>query len=71
MTDKEAKIVVATATAIAEAIREAGPRGVPSGHLYAAVMSTVSLDAYRGAVAALIKAGLVKDEGYLLTWIGD
>lgn len=54
--------------AIAEAIRELGQ--VPSGHLYARVMGTLDLTAYRAVIRTLVNAGLVSDSGDLLTWVG-
>lgn len=56
--------------AIAEAIREAGPRGIPSGHLYAMLMSRLSLREHEVIIELLIRSELVKEENHLLTWIG-
>jgi hypothetical protein len=53
---------------IAETIRELG--AVPSGHLYANVMSYMSLDIYNLIISTLKKAGLVEEKAHLLTWIG-
>jgi hypothetical protein len=56
--------------ALGEAIREAGPQGIPSGHLYAAVMAKVDLESYQRAIGALTKGGLVGAEGQMLVWKG-
>jgi hypothetical protein len=54
--------------AIAEAIRTVG--SVPSGHLYAQVMSRISLDSYQAIIRMLKGAGLVRESCNELTWIG-
>lgn len=55
--------------AIAEVIREVGE--VPSGHLYARLMGKLDLAQYNVCIDVLKKAGLVKEERNLLTWIGE
>lgn len=62
------KAALAQVQALAEAIRSLG--SVPSGKLYAVVMSHMSLDGYTQAIEVLKRAGLVKEECHLLTWIG-
>lgn len=52
----------------AEAICKAG--SVPSGTLYATMMSVIDLPGYNRAIEILINAKLVKKENHLLTWIG-
>ena len=54
--------------ALAEAIRGLG--SVPSGHLYAYVMGGMTFPQYSRAIEVLKGAGLVADEGHLLTWVG-
>ena len=56
------------AAAMAEAIRSLG--SVPSGHLYARLMGHVNLETYQLIISVLVKANLVKQENFLLTWIG-
>ena len=58
------------ARALAEAIRALG--SIPSGHLYAALMTIgMTLDTYNRFLSTLIGAGLVRrDPSHLLTWIG-
>lgn len=57
--------------ALGEAIRAAGTDGIPSGHLYALVMSTGrSLADYEGAIGVLKRAGVVEERAHLLTWVG-
>jgi hypothetical protein len=54
--------------AIGDAIRELGE--VPNGHLYARVMSKLSLGEYEKVIGILKGAGLIKESANLLTWIG-
>lgn len=56
--------------ALAEAIREAGPRGIGSGLLYSVMQRVMSLDAYNGTIALMISSGVIrKYESGLLVWI--
>jgi hypothetical protein len=55
--------------AIGEVIREL--RVVPSGELYARIMSVVSIETYRGALDVLKRTGLVKESNNQLEWIGE
>jgi hypothetical protein len=55
--------------AVAECIREL--RTVPSGHLYARLMSHLDVDAYQSVIATLVRAGLVREHpSHLLEWVG-
>lgn len=47
------------------AIKEAG--GMPSGHLYAAVMGSLSLQEYQTCLDVLKSTGLVKESNHFLT----
>ena len=53
---------------IAETIREASP--VPSGVLYAGLMSKLDLQAYNKIIETLKRAGLVAESANILTWTG-
>lgn len=64
----KAKAIVAVIEAVSDCIRELG--SVPSGHLYAQLMSKLNIDQYTAIISFLKDAGLVKESGYLLTWIG-
>ncbi len=55
---------------ICDAVRDAGPMGIPSGHLYAALMSKVGLDAYNSILAVVVRKGWIRNSGHLLTWTG-
>jgi hypothetical protein len=66
LTPQEAAIEIIKT--IAEAVRSLG--SVPSGHLYARVMGTLSLDAYTRVIESLKRMGLVEEKNHLLTWVG-
>lgn len=52
--------------AIYEAIKEAGEAGIPSGHLYAAMMAHLNLDQYNKLIEILKETKLIKEENFLL-----
>lgn len=55
--------------AIARGIRDLGE--VPSGHLYARLMSVLTKDQYNTVIDILVKTDLIKVDGsHLITWIG-
>lgn len=68
MNPTQIKAAFNAAVAIAEAIREL--KQVPSGHLYATVMNTLDLTAFRAVIRTLVNAGLVSEKNDLLTWVG-
>ena len=47
-------------------VAEAGELGIPSGHLYAALMSEVSHDEYNTVIQILLKAKMITQDNYLL-----
>jgi hypothetical protein len=49
---------------------EKATNGIPSGHLYAMVMSKVSFEEYEACIHVLKEAKLVAENSYLLRWIG-
>ncbi len=53
------------ALAIYETITETG--GGPSGHLYAGMMSLISLDEYNHIISCLKKANLIEENNYWLS----
>jgi len=67
-TKEQVAAALNTVAALAEAIRGLG--SVPSGVLYAHVMSHMSLAGYESAIGVLKRAGLVSEENFLLTWCG-
>lgn len=61
---------VQTVKAMAESIREAGPRGIASGLLYSVMQQVMSLDCYNNTIALMISSGVIrKYESGLIVWI--
>lgn len=54
--------------ALGDTIRELGR--VPSGHLYAVGMASLTLEQYTRAIDTLKRAGLVAEKNHELIWIG-
>jgi hypothetical protein len=52
--------------AIAEAIRDL--ESVPSGHLYARLMTFMSLESYEKVIDMLVRAAVIRKENDLLIW---
>lgn len=52
--------------ALHEVIKAAGPNGIPSGRLYAQLMSRVSLDEYEWLINTMVKAGGITNTNHLL-----
>jgi len=69
MTKREVALI-ATMNAIEEAIKESGPEGIPSGHLYNTLMGHINLDQYNQIIGLLKKIGRVKESFNLLTYVG-
>ena len=65
----EVKAALGILIAVADAIRELGE--VPSGHLYAHLMSKLSLEQYEQVIATLKQAGLITESNHLLSWVGE
>jgi hypothetical protein len=63
----DARIITA-ASVVAETIRDLGQ--VPSGHLYAGLMGTITLDQYQTIIGILKEAGVVEECNHLLTYTG-
>jgi hypothetical protein len=54
--------------AVSDAIQDLG--SVPSGKLYAHLMSHMNLSSYEKVVETLKRAGLVEEHAHVLTWVG-
>ena len=67
--DQKAQVSAAleAVRAVADAIREL--KRVPSGVLYSAVMSKLSLESYEKIIGTLKGAGLVREEMHELIWV--
>lgn len=69
MTKEQINAGLKTVLAIAESIRELG--SVPSGHLYAHLMGSLTLESYEKIIQILVNQDLVKKHpSHLLEWIG-
>lgn len=66
MTREQIDAVAAVAALILSAIKEAGPAGVPSGHVYAVLMGKLSLDNYNAIIRGLEKLGKITNRNHLL-----
>lgn len=68
-TKREVRAVVDVIVAVAETVRQV--REIPSGHLYAQVMTAgISLATYERVVGVLKGAGLVEERNHVLRWVG-
>jgi hypothetical protein len=68
-THNDVKAAFGILMAVADAIRELGE--VPSGHLYANLMSKLTLEQYEQVIGLLKSTGLVSESNaHLLTWLG-
>lgn len=65
-TKKKVEAAVGIAKALEEAIFEAGPTGIPSGHLYAAVSGHLSLPVYQSLIDILHSTKRIRSNGWLL-----
>jgi hypothetical protein len=67
--DSQLQLIPIIAQIIAEAT-DTPLGGMPSGHLYARVMGTLSLAQYDGIIRVLKKSELVTEKNHLLAWVG-
>lgn len=68
-TKEQVNAYIQIVKAIAETIKELG--SVPSGHLYAMVMSKMDIHMYNNIITLLKKNGFITEEYHVLTWIGE
>jgi hypothetical protein len=68
ITTPHVKAALGILTAVADAIRDL--KEVPSGHLYANLMSKLSFAQYEQVIGVLKSTGLIKENAHLLTWVG-
>lgn len=66
MSPDQIAAVRAVAAVLTDTVREMGPEGCPSGHLYAAVMSKLTLSQYEQIIGALVGAGRLRKSGHVL-----
>lgn len=65
MTPMKLDLLLGLANDIYEAI-ESSPNGLPSGHLYAALMGMMPLGLYQTLIDGLVGAGRITNNGHLL-----
>jgi hypothetical protein len=68
VTNEDVKRAIALLQIVAEAIMDAGE--IPSGHLYAAVMSHMTIEGYERCIGMLVAGKVVVKRGDLLVWVG-
>lgn len=65
-TRQELTAVIGVMDAMLEVITAHGPSGCPSGHLYAALMGTISYNAYDNMVRLLVEAKRIRTVNHVL-----
>ena len=68
VTKEQVKALITATQALANTIREL--KQIPSGELFARLMTYCSLEKYNNLIDVLKKAGVIKEENHLLIWIG-
>jgi len=65
---KQVVAILLFAKIVEEAVKDAGPNGIPSGHLYAAMMGRMNIDTYNYTIGLLKEAGAITEQNHLLRW---
>jgi len=65
----EVMAVLAVFHLIHDAIREAGPEGLPSGPLYSALCGRISLATYQSMILKLKQLNKITEKGHVLYWL--
>jgi len=66
MTNANVNSVLAEIVDVIQEAIDASPHGIPSGHLYAMLMSHMTIDTYTQIIGAMVKAGRITNHGHLL-----
>lgn len=66
---EQVRAAIGTVMAVGDAIRDLGE--VPSGELYANVMSKITFTQYSQIIEILVGAKLITNHGHLLKWVGS
>ncbi len=69
MTTANLNAAFKVALAVTEAIRELG--SVPKGHLYANMMSHLSLEQFDSLIRLLVNQKLISEQNDRLTWVAE
>jgi hypothetical protein len=67
---KQARAVLAAVRALIDAVRDAGPGGIPSGALYAALMGVLTLEQYERLLGLAVGSGVIESKNHLLVYKG-
>jgi hypothetical protein len=59
------------AGAVGRAVKDAGPLGVGEGVLVGWLLPHCSAEYVRGAIRLLVNQGIIRQQGYKLTWVGE
>lgn len=62
-------VIRAIADCIKDCTEKSALKGIPSGELYANVMTHMSFEQYTAIINKLKELGIVRESNYLLTWI--
>ncbi len=65
------KAYFAAIQAIHEAIVASGEKGIPEGHLYAHVMSMMSLSTFESMIKILVESKRITNNGHLLVAVKE
>lgn len=68
-TEQQVNAAINIMFAVRDAIRDAGPNGIPDGHVYAACMNVMSLHTYQQLIDKLVSIGVVRKSNHVLYWI--
>jgi hypothetical protein len=70
VSDTVKRAVLSILSAFLDTVKEAGPRGAPSGPMYAAAMAQgLTLEQYEAIMRALVNAGKVRKEGHVFYFV--
>lgn len=69
-TSVEKQRVLAIVEAVGETIREAGPRGIPLGPMYAGLMGVMSYHTFESMIDAFVTHKQIKVSNHVAVWIG-
>lgn len=69
VTKEQVTAAVQKMVMVGMAVKEAGPEGIPSGHLYATLMGSMTLETYNRIIAELKRQRIINEKNNVLTFI--
>jgi hypothetical protein len=66
ITNEKLKLAIDLIKVIYDGINASGKMGMPSGHIYGALMNMMSLETYEKAINIMVNNGLIEKRGDLL-----